>query len=63
MTLSPIFFQILLGDYLNWSRNQEPVIRGQFFFLMYNNNNNNNNNNVFYLNTVDFKANMAYGAV
>ena len=28
-----------------------------------NNNNNNNNNNIFYLNTVGFKANIAYGAV
>ena len=27
------------------------------------NNNNNNNNNIFYLNTVCFKANIAYGAV
>ena len=25
--------------------------------------NNNNNNNIFYLNTVGFKANIAYGAV
>ena len=30
----------------------------QVFFL-----NTNNNNNIFYLNTVGFKANIAYGAV
>ena len=30
---------------------------------MNNNSNNNNNNNIFYLNTVGFKANVAYGAV
>ena len=28
-----------------------------------NNNNNNNNNNIFYLHTIGFKANIAYGAV
>ena len=43
---------------LMWSTVSEPGQLLQHWLPL-----NNNNNNIFYLNTVGFKANIAYGAV
>ena len=44
--------------WLMWSTVSEPGQLLQHWLPL-----NNNNNNIFYLNTVGFKANIAYGAV
>ena len=68
--LAPLFDQLISCDVLqNWfdlnffthHANQFRLQILQFTMALCDNNN--NNNNIFYLNTVGFKANIAYGAV
>ena len=47
----------------NYGSSHERIYRFNFKWEICDFDNNNNNNNIFYLNTVGFKANIAYEAV